>query len=61
MALGNSTDIRDYFNDRKTYALDLQEIEVVNISKSSAAEKLKLLAEKRSLEERLEYLNKKIK
>ena len=58
---GEVADIETFFNDRKTYELSIRPLEVKHISATSAAERRKLIEEKKKLEQRLESINKAIK
>ena len=58
---GSMNDIKDYFDDSKTYSLFIEEIKVLHITSDSASEKLKLIQRKKELESELESIKDKLK
>lgn len=59
-AKGNIDDIRVYYQDKKTYELRIEEVDVINITPQSANEKKQLLTEKENLERRLKNINERL-
>lgn len=55
-ATGDIEDIRMYYDDRKYYNLDVEEISVVHVKPESVSKRKKLMQEKASLEKRLEEI-----
>ena len=58
---GNLDDIRAYYDDRKTYALRVEEIEVVHITSDSTMKRKALIKKKQELEEELDRIKNSIK
>jgi hypothetical protein len=57
---GNTWDIEAYFDDKKTYNIHLEKIEVKHITKESAEEKQRLLDRKAIIEEELKKINSRL-
>ena len=57
---GELSDIQAFYDDRKTYSLSIQKIEVLEIKRYSAAERVALVNRKKELEEELERINSKL-
>ena len=55
-ATGDIEDIRMYYDDRKYYNLDVEEINVIHVKLESVSKRKKLLRGKASLEKRLEEI-----
>ena len=55
-AAGNKEDIREYFQDRKMYSLQLYEINIVQVQPGSVVRRNKLKEEKDGLEQRLKEI-----
>ena len=57
---GNPEDIKKFYDDRKTYAIDIKPIEVKHISKEDADNKNSLIQRKKELQSELDNINKKL-
>jgi hypothetical protein len=57
---GNPSDIKAYFNDRKTYEIRLEELKVVHISPTSASERVDLIKKKQQLQKEIDNINEKL-
>ena len=57
---GNPSDIKNYFDDIKTYEIRLEELKVVHISPTSASERIILIDRKKELEREIKSINEKI-
>lgn len=60
-AVGNIIDIKEYYQNLKTYDLRVEEITVQNITPESARKKKELIKEKEELEIRLKSINTKLR
>ena len=60
-ATGDPTDIREYFDNEKMYAISTSEIKVVHISKESVINKNLLYQRKKEIEKELELINNNLK
>jgi len=57
---GEISDIKAYFDDKKTYEIRVSEINVSVITSKSAEEKQLLMSRKKSLERQLEDIKKQL-
>lgn len=60
-AKGNISDIRSYYEDKKTYSLSVIEIYVLDITPESADNKKELITQKENLERQLKSINERLK
>lgn len=60
-AKGNISDISSYYEDKKTYSLNVTEICVLDITYESADNKKELMTQKENLERQLKSINERLK
>lgn len=57
-AIGDPTDIKIYFDDKKFYSIELQKIKTLVISAEDVLKKSELMLQKHELEKKLKEINK---
>jgi hypothetical protein len=57
---GEISDIKDFYDDRKTYTLRVEEFDVIKITPNSKSQRVALVNRKKELEEELKRIKSKL-